>query len=131
MKFYGKVDEYLLIDDALNAADMAWWLMELPSGAIFFSPKKITMLGYDAKDVDKFIHYKSFTDLVHPDDYEPLMQAMRDHIDGTKKSYVARYRIRNTAGEYVVFQDKGKVVGRKDDGSLAVVGIVALVTEND
>ncbi|MEO8105595.1 MAG: PAS domain-containing protein [Candidatus Saccharibacteria bacterium] len=131
MKFYGKVDEYLLIEDALAAADMAWWLMELPSGAIFFSPKKITMLGYEAKDIDKFFHYKSFTDLVHPDDYAQLMKAMQDHLEGTKDSYIARYRIRNKDGNYVTFQDKGKIVGKKDDGSLAVVGIVTLVTENE
>jgi PAS domain S-box-containing protein len=110
---------------------MAWWLMELPTGQIVFSPKKITMLGYDEKDVDKFVHYKNFTDLVHPDDYEPLMQAMRDHMEGSKDSYLARYRIRNTAGEYVTFQDKGKIVGRKDDGSMAIVGIVSLVTDDE
>lgn len=130
MKFYGKGDEDLLIEDALDAADMAWWLMELPSGAIFFSPKKITMLGYNAADIDKFFHYKHFTDLVHPDDYEQLMKAMKDHIEGTKDRYVARYRIRNTDGKYVTFQDKGKIVGKKDDGSMAVVGIVNLVTNS-
>jgi hypothetical protein len=45
MKFYGQGDEYLLIDDALGAADMAWWLMELPSGAIYYSPKKNNYAG--------------------------------------------------------------------------------------
>jgi PAS domain S-box-containing protein len=89
------------------------------------------MLGYNEKDVDKFVHYKNFTDLVHPNDYEQLMQAMRDHIEGAKKSYVARYKIKNKDGKYVTFQDKDKIVGKKDDGALAVVGIVAPVTKNN
>jgi PAS domain S-box-containing protein len=131
MKFYGKGEEDLLIEDALDAAVMAWWLTESLSRAIFFSARKITMLGYEEKDVDKFFHYKHFTDLVHPDDYEQLMQAMRDHMEGNKKSYVARYRIRHKEGHYVPFQDKGKIVGRKDDGAIAIVGIVSLVTKND
>lgn len=38
------------IEGALEAAGMAWWSLELPSGALQFSRYKTDVLGYDAKD---------------------------------------------------------------------------------
>ncbi len=39
------------IEDALGAADMAWWELEFPSGALRFSKHKTDMLGYDKGQV--------------------------------------------------------------------------------
>lgn len=124
MKFYGKGDEQELIDDAITAAGMAWWLMELPSGAVFFHPAKATMLGYSEEEAAEFVHYTHFTDLVHPDDHDACMKAMQDHLEGKKDRYEVTYRIRTKDGNYRKYYDRGKITGRKDDGSLAVTGIV-------
>jgi ABC-type antimicrobial peptide transport system permease subunit len=59
-------NESAMIEDALEAGEIAWWLMELPSGAVFFSLNKIKILGYSKKDISKFVHFSSFTDLLHP-----------------------------------------------------------------
>lgn len=122
MKFYGNGEEFALIEDALHAAGMAWWLMELPTGAIFFSVNKIIMLGYTEKDLTSFVHYKNFTDLVHPDDYETCMQAMRELLEGRTDTYETTYRIKALDGSYKTYFDRGKIAGRKGS-DLAVVGI--------
>ena len=70
------------IETALTAADMAWWSLEFPSGALRFSRHKTDMLGYDATD---FIHFTHFTDLIHEDDKDAAMQAMTDHYTGKRK----------------------------------------------
>lgn len=110
-----------LVEDAMRSAGMAWWLMELPSGAIFFSPEKIKMLGY--ADVGKFVHYKDFMKLVHPDDQKNAMDAMYDLIEGRKDVYETSYRIECADGTYKTFNDRGKITARKGS-EIAVTGVV-------
>lgn len=125
MSFYGHGNESLMVEDAVKAAGMAWWLMELPSGAIFFSPEKVHMLGRN--DINNFVHYKDFMNLVHPDDAEQAMQAMYDLIEGRKEYYETAYRIRCADGTYKVFYDRGRITSRKGK-EFAITGIVTDTT---
>jgi PAS domain S-box-containing protein len=128
MSFYGMGNESQMLQDALEAGGVAWWLMELPSGAVFFSPNKIKMLGYKEKDMLKFLAFTDFTNLLHPDDYDETMQAMQDHIDGKAEIYQARYRIKAIDGKYKVLFDRGRIVARKGK-EIAVAGIVIDLTK--
>lgn len=110
---------------AMEAAGLAWWWMELPSGVVFFSPNKAKMID---RDPDDFVHYKNFTRLVHPDDYERMMQDMRDHLDGKTKLYETTYRIKDKKGAYRRFYDRGKIVGAKD-GEIMLAGFVFDITD--
>lgn len=120
-------NESRMIEDALEAGDMAWWLMELPSGVVFFSPNKVKLLGYNEKEASKFVHYSAFTDLLHPDDYDRVMKAMKDHIDGKAPTYETTYRIKTKNGDYITLYDRGRIVAQKGD-NLAVAGIVIEVS---
>ena len=111
------------IEGALTAADMAWWSLEFPSGALTFSRHKTDMLGYDAKD---FVHFTHFTDLIHPADKDETMKAMSDHYTGKEVFYETTYRIKAKNGEYVTFHDKGQIVERHGE-SFVVAGIVSKV----
>ena len=110
---------------ALEAGNMAWWEMELPSGLVKFNSNKTAMLGREAKD---FTVYQDFTAIVHPDDYEPAMQAMLDHLEGRADRYECQYRIQHTNGDFLWFQDIGKIVSNKD-GVITISGIVIEITE--
>ena len=112
------------LEAALCAADMAWWEIEFPSGALSFSENKTNMLGYDKKD---FYHYTKFTELLHPDDFDEAMAAMKDHMTGVKPVYETVYRIKASDGSYRTFFDKGKIVERSGDGFI-VAGIVVDIT---
>lgn len=120
-------NESRMIEDALEAGEMAWWLMELPSGVVFFSPNKVKLLGYTEKDASKFVHYSAFTDLLHPDDYDRVMKAMKDHIDGKAPTYETTYRIKTKNGDYITLYDRGRIVAQKGD-NLAIAGIVIEVS---
>lgn len=121
----GITSEREQIEGALEAADMAWWSLELPSGAMKFSANKTAMLGYEADD---FIHYLHFTELIHPDDHDDTMNAMRDHYTGKKPTYETVYRIKASDGRYVTFRDQGKIVERLKD-SFTVAGVVMKVAD--
>jgi len=98
--------------------------MDVKTGKVLFNENKIKMLGYsknDFKDAD----YKAFTNLVHPDDNDKTMQAMRDHLEGKKKEYNVEYRIKAKDGTYKWYLDKGSIVERDQKGNpLVVKGVV-------
>ena len=113
------------LEDALHAADIAWWEVEFPSGTVFYSENKTKMLGYTTKN---FFHYSHFTDLVHPEDLPAAMASMKDLITGKTDTYETTYRIRAKDGSYVTFYDKGRIVARQDD-EFIVGGIVMRVKD--
>jgi len=112
---------------AMYAANMAWWEMELPSGTVTFGKRKAEMLGFPP---EKFKHYKDFTDLVHPDDYEQIMHAMREHLNGKSDKYETEYRILTKDNGYRWFYDTGSVVeGDPDRKQIKLTGLVLDITE--
>jgi PAS domain S-box-containing protein len=108
------------VEAAMVAADMAWWELEFPSGALRFSKNKTDMLGYKQED---FVHFTHFTTLIHPKDYDASMKAMTAHYEGRKDCYEVEYRIKTSEGKYIKFHDKGKIVERTDNG-FVIAGIV-------
>jgi len=129
MSFYGLGTEFKMLEDALEAGGVAWWLMELPSGAVFFSSNKIKMLGYNQKQASEFLHYTNFTDLLHPDDHDNAMKAMQDHLNGKAELYETCYRIKKANGKYRTLYDRGCIVAKKGK-EVAVAGIVLDVTKH-
>ena len=73
-----------MMESAFEAAEIAWRWMELPSGMVMCSPNKLKMLG---RDDEHYTHYKQFTDIVHPDDYERNMASMMDITEGLEPMF--------------------------------------------
>lgn len=104
-----------------------WWEMNLPSGDVLFGAAKAKMLGYPD---EVFKSYKDFMVLVHPDDAEKAMQAMRDHMYGTAKLYETTYRIKNKNGEYLRFYDCGQII-KRDGENLTAIGFVMKINDDN
>lgn len=103
-----------------------WWQMNLPSGDVVFGEVKASILGYSD---EMFKNYKDFVNLVHPEDSEKAMQAMRDHLSGKAKLYETTYRIKTKEGSYVKFYDCGQIT-RKDGDNLTITGFVMKVMDD-
>jgi len=111
----------------LRAGDLAWWEMELPSGAVVFDDRKAAMLGYSP---ERFQTYQDFVELVHPEDRPEVMRAMRDHLEGMAENYEAEYRIAIQEGDFKWFRDIGGIATREEGSDTTrVVGIVEDITE--
>ena len=117
---------HVRLESAMDAGSLAWWEMDCRTRAVAFSEKKAGMLGYSP---DRFSQYTDFTALVHPDDLELVMQAMRDHLDGKAPAYDIEYRIRASTGEYRWFHDSGRITGYNSDRTPEkVTGLVVDIT---
>jgi PAS domain S-box-containing protein len=114
------------LESAMESGNIAWWEMDCTTGNVSFSERKARMLGYPA---EQFSHYTDFTTLLHPDDSEPAMLAMRDHLSGLKKQYEVEYRIRTRDGGYRWFRDIGRISAYDPDSKpLKVTGLVIDIT---
>jgi PAS domain S-box-containing protein len=114
------------LDFVLGLGNLAWWEIDCATGAVRFHRRKAEMLGYEP---EIFTHYSDFTALLHPDDLELAMRAMRDHLEGVQPEYQLDYRIRDKAGAYRWFHDVGRVSRRDENGRPVVVtGVVLDIT---
>ncbi len=113
------------LENAMSTGYLAWWEMDLPSGEVRFNDRKAKMLGYSP---EMFEHYTDFTDLLHPEDHDKAMQAMRDHLDGNKERYEVEYRIEKKDGNYKWFRDVGAIT-EKEGEHKKVTGVVIDIDE--
>ncbi|MFW5894294.1 MAG: sensor domain-containing diguanylate cyclase [Bacillota bacterium] len=106
------------------------WYWHFPSNTLTFNPKKWTALGYDESEIPENPGYTLFTDMLHPDDHESVMEAMRAHLRGDKDVYEAEYRIRTKDGSYKWYYDRGKVTEYSKEGKpVFLAGIVFDITK--
>ncbi len=112
---------------AMEMGQMAWWDWDVTTGEVVADSKKATMLGYQVHEFPTNVY--QICALIHPDDYDKAMQAMRDHLNGATPTYEITYRIRTKTGGYRWYADRGGVVARDAQGKpLRVTGIVIDVT---
>lgn len=112
---------------SMQVANMAWWKMEIATGNVTFEKRKAEMLGYPP---EKFKHYKDFMALVHPDDYDVAMNAMRKHINGVADKYEVEYRILTNSGEYIWYYDIGSILRKgNNDIPVLITGLVININE--
>jgi PAS domain S-box-containing protein len=111
---------------AVEAARLAWWELDLATGRVQFDPRKVLMAGY-APEAFANATYHAFTDLVHPDDYEPMMQAMGQVAAGQTTIYETDYRMKTAVGGWLWFHDHGELLV-DENGRRIVRGYVIDIT---
>ena len=85
------------LDEALMSSAFAWWEWDIPANRVTSNDKKVEMLGRRPEDF-RNAGYQAFTDLLHPDDHERTMRAMRDYLEGRASLYQIDYRILRADG---------------------------------
>ncbi|HOP25993.1 MAG TPA: PAS domain-containing protein [Candidatus Sabulitectum sp.] len=97
-----------------------WWSWDVKQNRVAFSRHKVENLGYRYQD---FLGcgYEAFTNLLHPEDHERTMDAMRKVLSGASELYRIDYRILAADGSYHWYMDRGVVVKRLADGSPGLI----------
>ncbi|MBX3578654.1 MAG: PAS domain S-box protein [Rhizobiaceae bacterium] len=112
---------------ALASAGQGVWDLDLKRGRVTYSSTWRTMLGYDEGELDG--DPDGWLALVHPDDRERVEQADRDHVAGRSAMFEAEFRMRRKDGAWIWILDRGQVVERNPDGSVArAIGTLTDIT---
>ncbi|HBG14257.1 MAG TPA: hypothetical protein DDW96_02870 [Synergistaceae bacterium] len=91
-----------------------FWDWDVETGAAFFWPQWARMLGYEPCEIDQDV--SSWEKLIHQDDREKVMAALKDHLEGSTESYESTFRMRARDGSWKWILARGKVVSRLADG---------------
>lgn len=112
------------LNSILQRSDIPWWEWNIRDNIVTFNDLKVTMLGYKVEDFKK-VGYQNFTSLIHPEDYEKSMDAMRDYLYGRAEIYQIDYRIKDVNGNYKWYLDRGAAIEKDESGKpLILRGIV-------
>jgi diguanylate cyclase (GGDEF)-like protein/PAS domain S-box-containing protein len=112
------------------SGNLGHWYWSIKTNKVTFNPLKVISLGYSEDEIPENVSYQFFTQLIHPDDHKPTMDAMLAHLYGGAPVYEAEYRIRCKDGSYRWYYDRGRITRRSADGKpLFLAGIVFDVTE--
>lgn len=116
------------LETALKIGNMAWWEWDLTTNTVIYDDRKATMLGYKPEDFPDDV--EEVCKLLHPDEYEDVMQSMRDYLTGKSEAWDITYRIKRKDGGYSWYYDKGFIIKRDDDGNpLKLIGTVIDVSK--
>ncbi len=112
------------------SGNLGHWYWSIRTNKVTFNPLKVLSLGYTEDEMPENVTYQFFTELIHPDDYQPTMDAMLAHLYRGAPVYEAEYRIRCKDGSYRWYYDRGRITRRGADGKpIFLAGIVFDVTE--
>lgn len=112
--------------------NLGQWFWDFTLNEVTYNPLKATALGYTKEELPEKVPYEFFTEKLHPEDYEFVMQEMQDHLDGEIPVWEVKYRIQAKDGSWKIYQDRGKVTERTEEGKpLFLKGIVFDITEEE
>lgn len=108
-------------------ADMLHTILELVSdgiwdwnantGFVYRNPGWYEMLGYPRHSLENTVF--TWESVIHPEDYPLVMALFDDYIHRRAPHYQIEYRCRKQDGSYLWIEDRGYVIARNADGSVA------------
>ncbi len=99
---------------ALSGADLGLWDWNIQTGAVVFSDRWATMLGYAPQDLRP--NYDQWVNLIHPDDLAHVMECLEAHLKGKTAFYETEHRLRTKDNRWLWVLTRGTVIDRGDDG---------------
>lgn len=113
---------------AVEGGEFGVWDLDLLRETVHYSPRWKAHLGFpqlEAADAAAFWRCR-----VHPEDLQPMLLALREHMDGFSPCYEARFRLRSNGSGYRLMHSRGRVVARDAQGAaLRLVGTMVDLTE--
>lgn len=104
---------------AFAGAQEGVWDWNLETGAVVYSQRWKTMLGYADHEVEP--HVSAWERLLHPDDRAKADDVNRGVMEG-QPSYEAEFRLRHKDGHFVHVLSRGLPIRRADGRVVRIVG---------
>ena len=106
----------------IECANLGLWDQNFKTDRIFRNKQWINMLGFDLLEV--ISNFKSFENLIHPDDLPEVKKIINDHESGKTKTFEVEHRMKTKNGEWKWIKNLGKIIERDHYGKpLRALGI--------
>ncbi|MVV47739.1 sensor domain-containing diguanylate cyclase [Pseudomonas sp. PB120] len=93
------------------------WDWNANTGFVYRNPGWYEMLGYAPHSLDNSV--LTWENVIHPDDHAHVMAQFDAYLNRRAPAYQAEYRCRMQDGTYTWIEDRGYVIARNADGSVA------------
>jgi len=113
--------EFLTASESLG---LYWWHWDHQERKIDLSPAMIKILGHDPEKFDRSI--TSLNKNIHPDDVQKNADKIRQLIRSEIDLYEIEYRVKDKAGEWQWYYNRGTVVQRDKTGKPAALGGISI-----
>lgn len=118
----------LRLRHAVEAGELALWDLRPELETVQYSPRWKVLLGYPDPDSADSTHF--WRCRVHPDDLPPMIERLRQHMQGDSPHYEATFRLRSNGSGYRRVHSRGRVIERGPQGRvLRMVGTMIDMTE--
>ncbi|MCT7994735.1 EAL domain-containing protein [Laspinema olomoucense] len=113
---------------AVAGANDGLWDWNLITNRVYFSPRWKSLLGYQVENGEKISEHNSlyrpeeWFSRVHPDDIDPLKQAIADHLAGVTPHFTSEHRILDVQGEYRWMLSRGLAVRDREGNPYRMAG---------
>jgi two-component system, cell cycle sensor histidine kinase and response regulator CckA len=113
---------------AFEAAEFGIWDYMPMTGATYFSPRWMRMLGFEADERPST--YGTFLELMHPEDSREVSCVIDAFLKHPTDLLSLKCRLRSKNGDWRWIQSKGKVTARDAHGKISrIVGVYFDITE--
>jgi len=99
---------------AMDVSNSGYWDWNLETNHVYFSKIWKTMLGYQPTEIVN--RYQSWENLLHKDDLDYVLDAVRKHLAGITETYITESRLLTKSGIYKWILAKGRVVEFNNEG---------------
>ncbi|WP_207090307.1 EAL domain-containing protein [Phormidium pseudopriestleyi] len=113
---------------AVAGANDGLWDWNLITNRVYFSPRWKSLLGYQVENGEKISEHNSvcfpeeWFSRVHPDDIDPLKQAIADHLAGVTPHFKSEHRILDVQGQYRWMLSRGLAVRDREGNPYRMAG---------
>ena len=113
---------------AMEATSDGVWDWNLNTNDVFRSPRFFSMLGYQEQDFSG--RFGEWQNLVHPEDLETVLHALKEYLNGERQAYEVEFRMFAKSGDLVWILSRGRVTDRDNDGKpLRMIGTHTDITD--
>ncbi|MBD2330051.1 GAF domain-containing protein [Alkalinema sp. FACHB-956] len=126
-----EIQERTAAEAALRASEERWqlaargsndgiWDWNLQANQVFFSPGWKQMLGYEDAEIPNQL--EEWSKRVHPEDYNPVHQAIQNHLAQKTPFYAHEFRMRCKDGSYKWILARGQALWDAQGNPLRMTG---------
>jgi diguanylate cyclase (GGDEF)-like protein/PAS domain S-box-containing protein len=113
---------------AVAGANDGIWDWNVLDGEVYYSPRWMSMLGYDDGDLPSRID--SWFGLLHPEDRARVEQKIEEHRIGVSEMFESEHRMRHRDGTYHWMLNRGLAVRGPDGTATRIAGSQTDITQN-